>query len=177
VESVDGNSTPQTEAPERENSVDYDPGVGGYLAYMAGDEDNDRPVDDAGSDHGIEVPLDLSTGARSSRATNLKKAKQDPAIYQFDGDDEDDGVLFSMPAGWNRMGIVLRDKSTMRFVKYVSRMAKGDRWDLVGEFEIVDEQDDEEKGDTDSDTVPGAREDEDSDDDGDDGEDDSDSDG
>ena len=124
-----------------------EPGVGGYLAYMAGEDEDDTGRDEAGSDHGVEVPLDLSTGARSTRATNSKRSKQDPAIYQASGDDEEDGVLFTMPAGWNRLGVVLRDKGTMRFVKYVSQMAKGDRWDLVGDFDIDegDEEEDEEK--------------------------------
>ena len=128
-----------------EQSTDRD--VGGYLAYMAGEENEDTVDDDTGSNHGVEVPTDMSTGARSTKITNPQKAKQDPAIYQASGDDEDDGVLFSMPAGWNRLGIVLRDKGTMRFVKYVSRMAKGDRWDLVGEFGIVDDVDGEDEND------------------------------
>ena len=117
-------------------------GVGGYLAYMAGDDDKDGDGEEneAGSNHSIAVPPDMSTGGHSTKATNPKKAKQDPAIYQASGDDEDDGILFTMSAGWNRLGIVLRDKGTMRFVKYVSRMAKEDRWDIVGEFEIVDEE-------------------------------------
>ncbi|KAL2037284.1 hypothetical protein N7G274_009973 [Stereocaulon virgatum] len=117
------------------------PSVGGYLAYMAGEDDDEAGGGDAGSDHGVEVPLDTSTGARSTKAAKPKKAKQDPAIYQAGGEDEDDGVLFSMPASWNRLGLVLRDKGTMRFVKYVSRMAKGDRWDILGEFGIVDDED------------------------------------
>lgn len=127
---------PSTETDHERNPAD----AGGYLAYMAGDEENDS---EAGSDAGIAIPQDMSTGGRSSRVTKPQKAKQDPAIYQSNGDDEDDGVLFSMPASWNRLGVVLRDKSTMRFVKYVSRMAKGDRWDLVGEFGIVDEEEDD----------------------------------
>lgn len=175
--SKDGNGTPPSNAPERSQGEDDDSNAGGYLAYMAGDEDDDGRGEDAGSDHGIEVPLDMSTGARSSKATKPRKAKQDPAIYQ--STDEDDGVLFSMPAGWNRLGVVLRDKSTMRFVKYVSQMAKGDRWDLVGEFEIVDEDDDgdvEEEGHADFDIVQGVRYDEDTDDDHDDSEEVSDSD-
>ena len=122
-----------------------EPGVGGYLVYMGGEDEDDPDHDEAGSDHGVEVPLDMSTGARSTRAARPKKSKQDPAIYLGGGEDEDDGVLFSMPAGWNRLGIVLRDKGTMRFVKYVSQMAKGDRWDLTGEFAILDEESDEEE--------------------------------
>ena len=123
-----------------------EPGVGGYLAYMAGEDEDDQDHGEGGSDHGVEVPLDMSTGARATRAAKPKKSKQDPAIYQASGEDEDDSVLFSMPAGWNRLGIVMRDKGTMRFVKYVSQMAKGDRWDLVGEFDILDDESDEEEG-------------------------------
>ena len=141
-----------------EHSVDQD--VGGYLAYMAGEENEDAEDDDSGSNHGIEVPTDMSTGARSTKVTNPKKAEQDPAIYQASGDDEDDGVLFSMLAGWNRLGVVLRDRGTMRFVKYVSRMAKGDRWDLVGEFGIVDDGDSEENDDDAEEEDDGAEEDE-----------------
>ena len=110
------------------------PEVGGYLAYMAGDDDDE---DGEGSNHGVEVPLDMSTGGR---ATKAKKPKADPAIYQAE-EDEDDGVLFNMPASWNKLGLVLRDQGTMRFVKYVSQSAKGDRWDVFGEFEIEDEGD------------------------------------
>ena len=121
-----------------------EPGVGGYLAYIAGEDEYDRDHDEKSSDHGVEVPPGLNTGARSTRAANPKKSKQDPAIYQSSGEGEDDGVLFNMPAGWNRLGIVMRDKGTMRFVKYVSQMAKGDRWDLVGEFGIPDDESDEE---------------------------------
>lgn len=94
--------------------------VGGYEVYMAADEED-------------------SEG---------KKFKSDPAIYKAveEEDDEDDGVLFSMPAGWNRLSIVLRDKGVLRFVKYVSREARGDRWDMIGEFDVVDEEEEEDKG-------------------------------
>ncbi|MCJ1397381.1 hypothetical protein MMC11_000574 [Xylographa trunciseda] len=70
----------------------------------------------------------------------------DPAVYQtaMEGDGEDD-VLFSMAAGWNRLSLVLRDKGVMKFVKYVSAMAKGDRWDVVGEFGVVDDEEGEDR--------------------------------
>ncbi|KAL4892570.1 Oxoglutarate and iron-dependent oxygenase degradation C-term-domain-containing protein [Aspergillus ambiguus] len=56
----------------------------------------------------------------------------DAAIYRSAGADEDDGILFSTAAGWNRMSIVLRDRGTLKFVKYVSAAAQGDRWDVTG---------------------------------------------
>ena len=143
---TDGQATTKGKGEDdKANTAADEPGVGGYLVYMGGEDEDGPDHDEAGSDHGVEVPLDMSTGARSTRAARPKKSKQDPAIYLGGGEDEDDGVLFSMPAGWNRLGIVLRDKGTMRFVKYVSRMAKGDRWDLTGEFAILDEESDEEE--------------------------------
>lgn len=119
-----------------------EPSFGGYVAYMAGDDADDDSDDGAGSD-GVEVPLDLSTGARASRPSGQKRKpdKADPAVYKATAEDEDDGVLFSMPACWNTLGIVLRDKGVMRFVKYVSQQAPGDRWDVVGEFGVVPDDD------------------------------------
>lgn len=126
-------------------------GVGGYLAYMAGDDDVDNgDPDEKAGEHGVDLPSDMSTGARSSGFSNSKGRKQskpDPAVYQSSGQgDEDDGVLYSMPAGWNRLGIVLRDKGVYRFVKYVSQMANGDRWDVCGEYTVVNQEVEEEGG-------------------------------
>lgn len=137
----DKSAKPSGDEPVQEGSVP----VGGYLAYMAGDEDDSPSY--AGSNHGIEVPTDLSTGGRASSTIKPKSKpnKSDPAVYLAAVDDEDDGVLFSMPAGWNRMGLVLRDRGTMRFVKYVSARAKGDRWDLEGEFEVEELEEEEEE--------------------------------
>ena len=135
----------ETEADDSQIAENRD--VGGYLAYMAGDNDD---VDEEGSNHGIKIPKDMSTGGRATQIERQNtKTKADPAIYRAQAD-EDDGVLFSMPPSWNRLGIVLRDKGTMRFVKYVSRSAKGDRWDVFGEFGIdtddIDEEDSAEEG-------------------------------
>ena len=126
----------KSQSTKAEARDDENPAVGGYLAYMAGGEDDGQE----GSDDGVEVPHDMSTGGR---ATKSRKMPSDPAIYQAQEDDEDSNVLFSMPASWNKLGIVLRDHGTMRFVKYVSKSANGDRWDVVGEFGIdVDEDED-----------------------------------
>ncbi len=47
-----------------------------------------------------------------------------------------------MPAGWNRLGIVLRDKGVLRFVKYVSKHAKDDRWDIWSEYYVTPQDND-----------------------------------
>ncbi|EPE36352.1 hypothetical protein GLAREA_05690 [Glarea lozoyensis ATCC 20868] len=74
----------------------------------------------------------------------------DAAIYKASTGEEDDNVLFTMPASWNKMSIVLRDSGVLKFVKYVSKSAKGDRWDLGGVFELKEEEDDESTGEQDT---------------------------
>ncbi|KAK0263794.1 putative component of NuA3 histone acetyltransferase complex [Friedmanniomyces endolithicus] len=137
------------------NSTDED-NVGGYELYMAGDdEENDDEDDPTASDDGVTIPINpisrSHTGAGDRRsAKTRRKPTHDPAVYRAAGssgggedEDEDDGILFSNPAAWNTMSIVLRDRGTMRFVKYVSRRARGGRWDVTGAFEVTAEDEDE----------------------------------
>lgn len=100
------------------------PEYGGEEIYMAVDE---------ADDHNKTLP---SVG---------KKAAHDPAVYQSGNPDADDdgGILFSNAPSWNTFSVVLRDKNTMRFVKYVSQAAQGDRWDIKGEVELVEDAFDE----------------------------------
>ena len=136
-DAVSGEGT-AVEKKEGEEGEEVD--VGGYLVYMAGDNADDE---DGSAHNASEVPLDMPTGGRALKA---RRSKPDPAIYKTQDENEDDNVLFSMPACWNKLGIVLRDKGTLRFVKYVSRQAKGDRWDIFGEYEIDPEDDDKDNG-------------------------------
>jgi prolyl 3-hydroxylase /prolyl 3,4-dihydroxylase len=69
----------------------------------------------------------------------------DAAIYKSSTDPEDDNLLFTMPASWNKMSIVLRDSGVLKFVKYVSKNAKGDRWDVSGAFGVKELDDDDEE--------------------------------
>ncbi|KAF2968924.1 hypothetical protein GQX73_g4646 [Xylaria multiplex] len=66
---------------------------------------------------------------------------EDAAIYKSGADE--DNILFFQAAAWNRMSLVLRDSGALRFVKYVSRRAKGDRWDISGTIEVEEEEDEE----------------------------------
>lgn len=117
--------------------------VGGEEVYMAGDDEED--------DHGHE------SGRNPSALAG--KGKADPAIYRSstaaDGDGEDDAILFSDPPAWNVFSIVLRDRGTLRFVKYLSRAAQVDRWDVKGVVELGrgawDEEDEEADEDEDGD--------------------------
>ena len=111
--------------------------VGGYLMYMADDD-----IGNEGPD--MEGQSPEMTGARASSFSKSKdnsQVKPDPAIYQSSGRGDGDEALFTMPAGWNQLGIVLRDKGVLRFVKYVSQQAEGDRWDICGEYNVVEEED------------------------------------
>ncbi|KAF4123916.1 Oxoglutarate and iron-dependent oxygenase degradation C-term [Geosmithia morbida] len=66
---------------------------------------------------------------------------EDAAVYNA-GADDDDNILFFQSPAWNTMSIVLRDSGALRFVKYVSKRAKGDRWDISGAFEVEQAADD-----------------------------------
>lgn len=120
-----GKASEADEDKEDKDEID----VGGYEAYMAGDDDDDDEEDEDEEDGDDANP----------KAGKSSKPKADPAIYRAADDEEDDGILFSMPAGWNRFSLVLRDRGTLKFVKYVSRSAKGDRWDITGDIELAEE--------------------------------------
>ncbi|KAJ9156893.1 Prolyl 3-hydroxylase OGFOD1 [Coniochaeta hoffmannii] len=70
---------------------------------------------------------------------------EDAAVYKSSNDE--DNILFFQAAAWNKMTLVLRDSGTLRFVKYVSRSAKGDRWDISGTFEIEEQDEDPDEDD------------------------------
>jgi prolyl 3-hydroxylase /prolyl 3,4-dihydroxylase len=95
--------------------------VGGDEVYMAGDDD-----DEVESAYPTSMP---HTG---------RKSKADPAVYKSagDGEEEEEGILFTESSKWNSFSVVLRDKGTLRFVKYVSIAAQGSRWDIKGEVEL-----------------------------------------
>ncbi|KKY13897.1 putative 2og-fe oxygenase family protein [Phaeomoniella chlamydospora] len=91
---------------------------GGEEVYMAADDD------------------DAASVCSHNSTSQKKKSKSDPAVYKSktEEEDDDDGILFTNPPSWNTLSIVLRDEGTLRFVKYVSQNAKGDRWDIKGEI-------------------------------------------
>ena len=74
-------------------------------------------------------------------------AAEDAAIYKSSGDE--DNILFFQAAAWNQLSIVLRDSDTLKFVKYVSRKAPGDRWDVSGTLDIEEQDEDEDDEDDD----------------------------
>ena len=70
----------------------------------------------------------------------------DAAVYKASAGDDDDPTLFTCPASWNKMSIVLRDSGVLKFTKYISRNAKGDRWDVSASFAVGESDSDDESG-------------------------------
>ncbi|KAJ5278438.1 hypothetical protein N7524_004591 [Penicillium chrysogenum] len=139
-EETNGSSAKESKPKENTNDeVVEGPALGGYEIYMAGDEDEEDEEDEE----------DAEDAENADQVLGRKKAKADPAIYRSADADEDDGILFSTQAGWNRLSIVLRDSGTLKFVKYVSAAAKGDRWDITGEIGVEFEENDEDEEDGD----------------------------
>ncbi|KAF1989633.1 hypothetical protein K402DRAFT_460978 [Aulographum hederae CBS 113979] len=114
--------------------------VGGYEMYMAPDDDDEVEEEEEGVATAADGKPSTNNPKSNTGAGNRpapKKPKLDPAVYRSgSSEDEDDGVLFSMPACWNSLSVVLRDRGVLKFVKYVSKAAKGDRWDICGEFGV-----------------------------------------
>ncbi|TGJ80208.1 hypothetical protein E0Z10_g8569 [Xylaria hypoxylon] len=98
------------------------------------EEDKGAEDEDAGEVGGHEVYMAGDEG----------EDNEDAAIYKS-GNGEDN-ILFFQAAAWNRMSLVLRDSGALRFIKYVSRRAKGDRWDISGTIEVEEEEEEEENG-------------------------------
>ena len=101
-------------------------GVGGYEMYMAGDDDEDSEDEE---------------DEKYQKFGGKKDRKSDPAIYKSAANGEDGGVAFTMGAVWNRLSVVLRDGGLLKFVKYISQAAEGDRWDIIGGWGTVNEGD------------------------------------
>jgi Rps23 Pro-64 3,4-dihydroxylase Tpa1-like proline 4-hydroxylase len=104
-----------------------------------------KKVEEEKEEEEEEEPEDVG-GHEVYMAGDDGEANEDAAVYKSSSDADGDNVLFTMPASWNKMSIVLRDSGVLKFVKYVSKNAKGDRWDINGAFGVKEiEQDDKER--------------------------------
>ncbi|KAL7935377.1 Oxoglutarate and iron-dependent oxygenase degradation C-term domain-containing protein [Trichoderma chlorosporum] len=92
-------------------------------------------------------------------------SNEDAAVYKSSGDD--DNILFFQAAAWNKMTLVLRDSGALKFVKYVSKKANGDRWDISGVFEVEEQEDGDDDDGEDDDEEEEEEDDDDEDEDGD----------
>ena len=58
------------------------------------------------------------------------------AAEVYVNDDAEENNLVSIQPKTNTLGLVLRDPGTMSFVKYVSALGMGSRWDVAATYEI-----------------------------------------
>ncbi|KAK0613045.1 Oxoglutarate and iron-dependent oxygenase degradation C-term-domain-containing protein [Bombardia bombarda] len=103
-------------------------------------DNNGASPKDKGEGKAIDIPVEkkqeeeaIEVGGYEIYMAGDDDTNEDAAIYKSSADDN---ILFFQEATWNKMVLVLRDSGTLRFVKYVSSAAPGDRWDISGTFEV-----------------------------------------
>jgi Rps23 Pro-64 3,4-dihydroxylase Tpa1-like proline 4-hydroxylase len=138
---VDEENDEENEDQEKEDAGKLD-------AVKDKDEQKQKPKEVAAFDgenapDNAEEEQDDVGGHEVYMAGDDVSAHDDAAIYKTSSDPDDDNVLFTVPANWNKLSIVLRDSGVLKFVKYVSRKAPGDRWDISGAFAVRDLDDGE----------------------------------
>lgn len=108
--------------------------VGGWELWIAGEEGGDEATYGASGSGGA--------GKGEGEGEGEKVAEEE------EDDDDDDGPLLAFQPGWNELSLVMRDPGVLKFVKYLSARAPGSRWDLGGEWEVaqVEEEEEEEGG-------------------------------
>ena len=129
----DGQSDDSEESSEAPEAPEATESTNGEAHANGEQQEPEADVDDDVGGHEVYM------------AGDDEEDNEDAAIYKTSSDADDDNVLFTNPASWNKMSIVLRDSGVLKFVKYVSRNAKGDRWDVSGSFGVLFGEDDGEE--------------------------------
>ena len=85
-----------------------------------------------------EDPAVYGSGAKKSKNGKDKAAngEGEGEVTEEEEEEEEDSTLLTVQPGFNRLVLVLRDPGVLHFVKYVSAMAAGSRWDVCGEYEV-----------------------------------------
>lgn len=85
-----------------------------------------------------DTESDLQHEKREEEELNEDEA----AIYRKA---DQDSVVYESQASWNKLSLMFRDNSVMKFVKYVSYEAPGSRWDIACAWKCEDEEEDEQE--------------------------------
>lgn len=142
---------------------------GGWEAYIASPDESEDPAvyqSGGGKARGEDDTTTAATNGESAEASTSSAAKNgdgpkitmggvelefdesqlSPSDFDSDSEDgdDDDGPLLSNGVGFNKFMLVLRDPGVMRFVKYLSNAAPGSRWDVSGEWEVGQLEEDDE---------------------------------
>ena len=145
------NAEAEAEAEAEDNDASKDKGKG--KAKAAEPEPEAEVEAEAEAEEAAAEEID-DVGGHEVYMAGDDEADEDAAIYKSSGDD--DNILFHQAAAWNKMTLVLRDSGTLKFVKYVSRRANGDRWDIAGTYGVEEQDDDEEEDDAPDGEASGA---------------------
>ncbi|KZT62765.1 hypothetical protein CALCODRAFT_548749 [Calocera cornea HHB12733] len=134
------------------------PGVRGpdeEEVHESEDEDAEGEDDDPAEEGGLEIAeedreayeeaLAMEEADRQANGGANAEEEEEEEGEEDDGSDDEDetGTLLTAPASFNGLLMVLRDPKLMRFVKYVSAAAEGSRWDVCGEWQVGDLQEDD----------------------------------
>ncbi len=68
--------------------------------------------------------------------------KQDPAVFSHwrpKEKSQEDHILLTTGPSWNALTLVFREPEVLKFVKYCSKAAPGNRWDAVAQYHIANE--------------------------------------
>ena len=118
---------------------------GGHDVYMSTDDDDNDDNTDPNNNNKNKAPIDPAVYQTHPAVRYAKGSADDPDSAATgaaaDEDHEEDPasspILFSAPPAFNVLNVVLRDKGVLRFTKYVGASgAPGDRWDVLGEWEV-----------------------------------------
>ncbi|EJU06373.1 hypothetical protein DACRYDRAFT_97845 [Dacryopinax primogenitus] len=114
---------------------------------QAEDEEDEEGFEIAEEDReAYEEALAMEAADRAANGDGPAENGEEGEDAEEDYEDET-GTLLTQPASFNGLLIVLRDPKLMYFVKYVSAAAEGSRWDVCGEWQIgeLEEDDGEEQ--------------------------------
>lgn len=147
---------------ENEDPETYQSGLAKRAAALndAGIEDEPKDEPKAETEAPKTDPVESEVAASTSDRAKEVSISMGGVELEFDPDqfsdgdfdtdeseagDDDEGPLLTLPVGWNKMLLVLRDPGVMRFVKYLSAAAPGSRWDVGGEWEVGQLEEEEEE--------------------------------
>ncbi|KAK4698313.1 hypothetical protein P7C70_g7967, partial [Phenoliferia sp. Uapishka_3] len=95
---------------------------------------------------GDEATYGAGGGGKKDTGEKVGGENGEEEDEEEEDEDEDEGPLLAIEPSWNTLNLVLRDPGVMKFVKYVSAKAPGSRWDVGGEWEVSQiEEDDEDE--------------------------------
>ena len=153
----DDDEVPKDEEPSGRNDNAssngnvHENGNGNRAKANSGTKDKGKTV--AGNSKQNDKAESEDVGGHEVYMAGDDDGNDDAAVYKASADD--DNILFFQAAAWNKLTIVLRDGGALRFVKYISRAAAGDRWDISGIFEAEEQAEDGDETDgEEAETIP-----------------------